>query len=182
MNEGEGRLKMKGSKSIAFRALRILVITGAVFAVIVYVHHRLQATAPHAESSERVVELAEGAQLDALLARSPVALVSFGAEWCGNCQPLKPHLHQLADEHSQALTVVLVDVDAHPALARESGVQGVPDTRLYVGGKPADRRAGYQTHEALHEWLRPHIAAAAYSHSHDHQDHHGHDHKGHDHK
>jgi thioredoxin 1 len=173
---------VNGPKSIAFRALRIVVITAAAFAVIVYVHHRLQARAPQDKPSPRVVELGEGGTLDALLARSPVVLVSFGADGCGQCKALKSNLHRMAEAHPRALTVVLVDVDAHPALVREAEVQGVPDTRLYAGGKPVDRRKGYQTQEALHEWLRPHMAAAAYSHTHDHHGHDHHEHEGHDHE
>jgi thiol-disulfide isomerase/thioredoxin len=167
---------MSKPRSIAFRAARVLVITAALFAVIVTVFLSLQKrpVAP----SPRVEVLAEGAELAPLLARTPVALVSFGADWCGSCQALKPHLHRLADTHAAALSVVLVDVDAHPALARESGVEAVPDTRLYAGGKLVDGRTGVQTQEALDEWLRPHIVSAAYSHTHDHD---GHDHDGHDH-
>jgi thiol-disulfide isomerase/thioredoxin len=176
---------MKKPRSIAFRAARVLVITAVAFAVIVIVHrHRQAAVKP----SSRVVALAQGAALAPLLAGTPVALVSFGADGCGSCQALKPLLHQLADAHPKTLSVILVDVGAHAALALESGVKAVPDTRLYVGGKLVDGRTGAQTRETLDEWLRPHIVSAAYSHSHDHDghdheghDHHGHDHEGHDH-
>jgi thioredoxin 1 len=168
---------MNSPKNFAFRAMRVIVITAVLFAGIVYVH--LHRQAPEVKPSPRVVVLAEGADLDALLARTPLVLVRFEAVWCSNCKALDPHLNRLADAHPEALTVVNVDVDAHPALALTSRVVAVPDTHLYVGGKPADRRIGYQTREALHEWLRPHIVAAAYSHAHDHGQH-GHDRHGQD--
>jgi thioredoxin 1 len=167
---------MNSPKSIAFRAARVLVITAALFAVILTVFLSLQKrpVAP----SPRVEVLAEGAELAPLLARTPVVLVSFGAEWCGNCKALKPHLHRLADAYAEALSVVLVDVDVHPALAKESEVKAVPDTRLYAGGKPASRREGHQTVEALTGWVTPHILSAAYAQP---QGQAGHDHHGHDH-
>jgi thiol-disulfide isomerase/thioredoxin len=170
---------MKTPKNLLFRAVRIVVITAAAFAVIVYVHLRRQARSLELEPSARVVELAAGADVAPLLGGSPVVLLSFGADWCGNCKAMKPHLHRLADAHPNALSVVLVDVDAHPKLAADNGVKAVPDTRLYVGGKAVEGRKGYQTREALDEWLRPHIVAAAYSHSHDHGHNHGHGHGQH---
>ncbi len=169
---------MKGPQSIVFRAVRIVVITAVAFAVIVFVHLRRQGASHRMEPSARVVELAEGAQVAPLLGCSPVVLLSFAADWCGSCQAMKPHLHRLGDAHPNALSVVLIDIDAHPTLARESGVEAVPDTRLYVGGKAIDGRRGYQTHEVLYEWLRPHVVAAAYSHTHDHE----HGHQGHKHE
>ncbi|MFW5803265.1 MAG: thioredoxin family protein, partial [Verrucomicrobiota bacterium] len=156
---------MKTPKSIAFRAIRILVITAVAFAGIVYVHLRRQEAASEVDPSARVVALAEGEELEPLLARAPVVVVSFGGEECSHCQALKPHLHQLADAHPEDLRVVLVDAYTHTAPAREAGVEAIPDTRIYVGGKSVDRRLGYQSHEALQEWLKPHIAAAAYMHT-----------------
>jgi thioredoxin-like negative regulator of GroEL len=169
---------MKGPKSIVFRAVRIVVISAVAFAVIVAIHLRRQGTSQRTEPSARVVELAEGADVAPLLGGSPVVLLSFGADWCGNCKAMKPHLHRLADAHPNALSVVLVDVDARPKLAADNGAKAVPDTRLYVGGKALDGRKGYQTREALDDWLRPHVVAAAYSHTHDHD----HDHRGHKHE
>jgi thioredoxin-like negative regulator of GroEL len=166
---------MKHQKSIAFRAVRIIVITAVAFSVVVYVHLRRQSAAPEVEPSAHVVELADGATLEEMLTRTPVVLVSFGGETCSHCKALKSHLHQLSNAYPKALRVVLVDVYTHMKLARESGVEAIPDTRLYVGGKSVDHRLGYQNHEALYEWLRPHIVAAAYTHTH--HDDHGHDHE-----
>lgn len=45
----ERGLKVKTQKSIAFRAVRIIVITAVAFAVVVYVHLRRQSAAPEVE-------------------------------------------------------------------------------------------------------------------------------------
>ncbi|AKJ64841.1 thioredoxin family protein [Kiritimatiella glycovorans] len=167
---------MTTKKSILFRAVRILVITAVAFAVIVVVQLHRQKAAREVVPSAHVVELAEDANLDDLLTGTPLVLVSYGGEACGHCRALKPNLHRLADALPGTMRVVLVDTDTHRALARESGVEAIPDTRLYVGGKSTDRRLGYQDDNALKEWLRPHIAAAAFIHT---DDHHGHGHEHH---
>ncbi|MGG6298251.1 tetratricopeptide repeat protein [Leptolyngbya sp. AN02str] len=60
-------------------------------------------------------------------------LVDFFAQWCGPCQMLKPMLEKLVKEYE--FTLAKVDIDQSPELAREYGVEGVPDVRVVVEGQ-----------------------------------------------
>jgi thiol-disulfide isomerase/thioredoxin len=57
----------------------------------------------------------------------------FTAEWCGPCQALKPAVAAVARD--APCDVVLVDVDAHGALAEAHGVGRVPTLRVLRGGR-----------------------------------------------
>ena len=54
---------------------------------------------------------------EAIAASPGIVLVDFSAEWCPPCRMLEPIIDQLENE-SADLTVVRIDVDATPELAR----------------------------------------------------------------
>lgn len=60
-------------------------------------------------------------------------LVDFFAQWCGPCRMLKPVLEKLAQEYDFVLAQV--DIDANPDLAKQYGVEGLPDVRVVSDGQ-----------------------------------------------
>lgn len=155
-----GDKQMKNSKSILFRAVRIVAITGIALAVIVFTQMRRQASAHEVDPLGRVVELAEGEHLAEQLSAAPITLVSYGIRSCGQSQVMRSNLQKLAEAYPVRLRVVLVDVNTHAGLASEAWVKSLPDTRLYLGGKPADQRIGAASIENLNSWVSPCIAKA----------------------
>jgi thioredoxin-like negative regulator of GroEL len=57
----------------------------------------------------------------------------FTAAWCGPCQALKPAVAAVARDTQ--CDVVLVDVDAHCALADAHGVRRLPTLCVLRGGR-----------------------------------------------
>lgn len=80
-------------------------------------------------------------------------LVDFYADWCGPCKAMEPILKDMANEHSDTLTIAKVNVDKHGDLAREHGVRGIPHLVLYEDGEAVDSSTGYRDKKALTNWL-----------------------------
>lgn len=65
-----------------------------------------------------------------------IAIVKFGAEWCGPCKSLDPHFDKMAGYFQvSGLSFARIDVDRLNGIAREYGVSGIPDTFIFIGGK-----------------------------------------------
>ncbi|MDJ0731153.1 MAG: tetratricopeptide repeat protein [Crocosphaera sp.] len=59
-------------------------------------------------------------------------LIDFYATWCGPCKLLKPILEKLLQEYDFILATI--DIDAHPSLAQQFAVEGVPDVKIAFQG------------------------------------------------
>jgi len=70
-----------------------------------------------------------------------IVMVNFTAEWCGACKHFEPTLDAIVNRDSR-ITLVKVDVDASPELARSHKVRSIPDTRLMLGGREQERIIG----------------------------------------
>jgi thioredoxin 1 len=53
--------------------------------------------------------------------------VDFYADWCGPCHAMGPVVDELADNLKGHVNVVKVKVDESPKLARQYGVQSIPN-------------------------------------------------------
>lgn len=69
-------------------------------------------------------------------------LVDFYADWCGPCQMLSPLVEDLAKEDNE-LTIMKVNVDELPELARKYGISSIPSLIYLVDGEIKNRRIGY---------------------------------------
>ena len=69
---------------------------------------------------------------DVTKAGSPV-LVDFYADWCSMCRHLHPVLDEIADDWSDRLKVVKVDVEKNPSLAERFGIRNIPTLILFDG-------------------------------------------------
>jgi putative thioredoxin len=69
--------------------------------------------------------------------RQPV-LVDFWAPWCGPCRQLTPVLEKAVRAAKGKVKLVKMNIDDHPAIPGQMGIQSIPAVIAFVNGQPAD--------------------------------------------
>src|SRR5882757_1985062 len=69
--------------------------------------------------------------------RQPV-LIDFWAPWCGPCRQLTPVLEKSVRAAKGKVKLVKMNIDDHPAIPGQMGIQSIPAVIAFVNGQPAD--------------------------------------------
>jgi putative thioredoxin len=69
--------------------------------------------------------------------RQPV-LVDFWAPWCGPCRQLTPVLEKAVRAAKGKAKLVKMNIDDHPAVAQQMGIQSIPAVIAFANGQPVD--------------------------------------------
>ena len=69
--------------------------------------------------------------------RQPV-LVDFWAPWCGPCKQLTPVLEKAVKAAKGKVKLAKMNIDEHPSIPGQLGIQSIPAVIAFVNGQPAD--------------------------------------------
>src|SRR5258708_3267615 len=69
--------------------------------------------------------------------RQPV-LIDFWAPWCGPCRQLTPILEKAVRNAKGRVKLVKMNIDEHPQIPGQMGIQSIPAVIAFVNGPPAD--------------------------------------------
>src|ERR1700719_2935894 len=102
------------------------------------------AAAPEIKASSTVKDVTTAsfrADVIAASARQPV-LVDFWAPWCGPCKQLGPALEKAVADAGGKVTLVKMNIDEHPQIAGQLGIQSIPAVIAFDKGQPVDGFVG----------------------------------------
>jgi len=89
---------------------------------------------------------------EVLKADKPV-LVYLWATWCGPCRLVSPSVNWVAENYSDRLKVIKMEVDANPTTVKQYHVEGVPALLLFKNGEVAKSHEGAIGKQALQEMI-----------------------------
>jgi putative thioredoxin len=70
--------------------------------------------------------------------RSVPVLVDFWAPWCGPCRQLTPILEKAVKNARGKVRLVKMNIDDHPQIAGQLGIQSIPAVIAFKNGQPLD--------------------------------------------
>ena len=91
-------------------------------------------------------------EAEVLKSDTPV-LLDFWAPWCGPCVSMTQSLEEVAQEKSDAIKVVKINVDENQKLAGSMGIQSIPALFIVKDGKPVAHNLGALPKAELEKWI-----------------------------
>jgi putative thioredoxin len=69
-------------------------------------------------------------------------LVDFWAPWCGPCKQLAPIIEKVVTNAKGKVKLVKLNIDEHPQIPGQLGIQSIPAVVAFSGGRPVDAFMG----------------------------------------
>lgn len=111
------------------------------------------AQAPAAPDAVFDVTTADFRQKVLEASRDRVVLVDFWAPWCGPCKQLTPVLEKVVREARGAVVLAKMNIDDHPAIAGQLGIQSIPAVIAFRNGQPVDGFMGALPESQVREFI-----------------------------
>jgi putative thioredoxin len=80
-------------------------------------------------------------------------LVDFWAPWCGPCKQLTPVIEKAVRDARGKVKLVKMNIDEHPAIAGQLGIQSIPAVIAFQRGQPVDGFMGAQPESQIKAFI-----------------------------
>lgn len=85
--------------------------------------------------------------------RNQPVLVDFWAPWCGPCKQLAPALEKVVQAAGGRVKLVKMNIDDHPSIAGQLGIQSIPAVIAFKDGQPVDGFMGSVPESQIREFV-----------------------------
>ena len=85
--------------------------------------------------------------------RQQPVLVDFWAPWCGPCKQLQPIIEKVVRESAGRVKLVKLNIDDHPSIPGQLGIQSIPAVVAFVAGRPVDGFMGAVPESQIREFI-----------------------------
>lgn len=121
------------------------------------------ASATEVESTEQVsavaatvYELPEGEAI--VTKEGRITMVDFNADWCVPCKKFRPTFDAAAEKYGDKIDFVSVNMDKHPEIVEEYGVEQFPTIVFIMPDGTSDKHVGLITEEEFFKTVDEHLA------------------------
>lgn len=97
-----------------------------------------------------MIEITTVEEFDNIIANNNVALVKFGAEWCGPCKTMHTVMEEL-EKNVEGVAICEVDVEEVEELTTKFRVRNVPTTFIFKSGEMVEKIVGTHSESELRE-------------------------------
>ncbi len=87
-------------------------------------------------------------------------LVDFWAPWCGPCRQLTPVIEKVVNEAKGQVLLVKLNIDQHPEIPGQLGIQSIPAVVAFKDGRPVDAFMGAGPESQIRQFIDSLGAAA----------------------
>lgn len=86
--------------------------------------------------------------------RKQPVLVDFWAPWCGPCKQLQPALEKVVAAAGGRVKLVKMNIDEHPSIAGQLGIQSIPAVIAFKNGQPVDGFMGAVPESQIRDFIQ----------------------------
>ncbi len=106
------------------------------------------------------VEITDDQFEEEVVKSDKLVIVDFWAPWCGPCRAMAPVLSDLAQDRSESVKAVKVNVDEQQVNAPKLGIMTIPTLIMFKNGEPVDRMMGGYPKRSIIDRVEKQLSAA----------------------
>jgi thioredoxin 1 len=82
-----------------------------------------------------------------------IVLIDFYAPWCGPCRRMEPLLKEVSEFYKGKATIIRINIDEHPEIAKKQKIDEIPFFKYYVNGEEKGNYIGELNRETFDRLL-----------------------------